>query len=241
MPPEPIIIDCDPGQDDALAILLALASPEDLEVLAITTVAGNVPLALTAVNARKILELAGRSEVPVYAGCDRPLLRPPVTAEHVHGRTGLDGAELPAPGIELAPGHAVDAIIALIRERPTGTVTLCPIGPLTNVALAMRLAPDIVERIKRIVLMGGAAGAGNVTPSAEFNIYADPHAASIVFAAGVPLVMHGLDVTRHRGGGARAPRRIRRDRSAGRPRGRGHARLLRRGGEAAAGGGTAAA
>ena len=195
MPPRPIIIDCDPGQDDALAILLALASPDELEVLAITAVAGNVPLALTQANARKVVELAGRRDLPVHAGCDRPLLRALVTAEHVHGRTGLDGPDLPPPTLPLAEAHAVDALIELLRARPAGTVTLCALGPLTNVALALLKAPDIAPRLRQIVLMGGAIGEGNITPSAEFNIYVDPHAASIVFAAGVPLVMHGLDVT----------------------------------------------
>ena len=195
MLPRPIIIDCDPGQDDALAILLALASPDELEVLAITAVAGNVPLALTQANARKVVELAGRREVPVHAGCDRPLVRALVTAEFVHGRTGLDGADLPAPTLPLADGHAVDALIELLRARPAGTVTLCPVGPLTNVALALLKAPDIAPRIGQIVLMGGAIGEVNITPSAEFNIYVDPHAAKVVFEAGVPLVMHGLDVT----------------------------------------------
>ena len=195
MAPKPIIIDCDPGQDDALAILLALGSPEDLEVLAVTAVAGNVPLALTEVNARKLVALAGRTDVPVYAGADRPLVRDLVTAEFVHGKTGLDGADLPEPTVPLADGHAALAIIEIIRREPAGTVTLCPVGPLTNIALAMRLAPDIVPRIEAIVLMGGAIGIGNVTPAAEFNIYVDPHAADVVFRSNVPLVMHGLDVT----------------------------------------------
>ncbi|HEX5078882.1 MAG TPA: nucleoside hydrolase [Geminicoccaceae bacterium] len=193
MPPRPIIIDCDPGQDDALAILLALASPEELEVLAITAVAGNVPLALTEKNARKIVELAGR-RVPVHAGCDRPLRRDMVTAEYIHGRTGLDGAELPEPSLPLADAHAVDAIVVSLRARP-GAVTLCPLGPLTNIAMAIQKAPDIVGHIREIVLMGGAIGEGNITPAAEFNIYADPHAAEIVFEAGVKLTMLGLDVT----------------------------------------------
>jgi len=195
MPAQPIVIDCDPGQDDAVAILLALGSSEDLELLAVTTAAGNVPLALTQENARKIVALAGRTEVPVYAGCDRPLVRPLVTAEYVHGRTGLDGADLPAPPQPLATGHAVTAIIDLVRGHPDKTVTLCPVGPMTNIALAMRLAPDIVPRIRQIVLMGGAIGLGNITPAAEFNVYVDPHAADVVFRSGVPLVMHGLDVT----------------------------------------------
>ncbi len=196
MAAEAVVIDCDPGQDDAIALLLAFASPDELDIVAVTTVSGNVPLELTATNALRVVELAGRSDVPVYAGCDRPLLRPAVTAEHVHGRTGLDGADLPQPATALASGHAVEAIIGLLRDRPSGSVTLCPIGPLTNIAMALRLAPDIAERIGRIVLMGGAAGPGNVTPSAEFNIYVDPHAADIVFRSGVPIVMHGLDVTR---------------------------------------------
>jgi purine nucleosidase len=194
MRPRPIIIDCDPGQDDALAILLALASPEELEVLAVTAVAGNVPLPLTEKNARKIVELAGRHDIPVHAGCDRPLQRDLVTAEYVHGRTGLDGAELPEPERPLADAHAVDAIIRALRARP-GTVTLCPLGPLTNVATAIRRAPDIVSHIREIVLMGGAIGEGNITPAAEFNIFADPHAAQIVFESGVKLTMLGLDVT----------------------------------------------
>jgi purine nucleosidase len=194
MPPRPIIIDCDPGQDDALAILLALASPEQLEVLAVTAVAGNVPLALTERNARKIVELAGRHDIPVHAGCERPLRRDLVTAEHVHGRTGLDGTELPEPSKPLADAHAVDAIIKALRARP-GAVTLCPLGPLTNIATAMQRAPDIVDHICEIVLMGGAIGEGNITPAAEFNIFADPHAAEIVFQSGVGLTMLGLDVT----------------------------------------------
>jgi purine nucleosidase len=187
MTPRPIIIDCDPGQDDALAILLALGSPDELEVLAVTTVAGNVPLALTEKNARKVVELAGRREVPVHIGCDRPLVRDLVTAEFVHGGTGLDGAELPEPSVAPAPAHAVDAIVELLRTRPARTVTLCPTGPLTNIAMVMRRAPDVVPRIKEIVLMGGAIGEGNITPAAEFNIYVDPQAAQEVFEVGVPL------------------------------------------------------
>ena len=192
---QPIIIDCDPGQDDALAILLALGSPEDIDVLAVTAVAGNVPLSLTEVNARKLVALAGRSDIPVHAGADRPLVRDLVTAEFVHGKTGLDGADLTEPSTPLADGHAALAIVDILRREPAGTVTLCPVGPLTNIALAMRLAPDIVAKIKAIVLMGGAIGVGNITPAAEFNIYVDPHAADIVFRSGAPLVMHGLDVT----------------------------------------------
>ncbi|MGH6897281.1 MAG: nucleoside hydrolase [Geminicoccaceae bacterium] len=195
MPPRSIIIDCDPGQDDALAILLALGSPEELEVLAVTAVAGNVPLALTEQNARKVIELAGRPDLPVHRGCARPLVRALVTAEFVHGRTGLDGAELPEPRMPPAPAHAVDAIIGILRAEPAGTVTLCPVGPLTNIATALQKAPDVVPRIREIVLMGGAIGEGNITPAAEFNIYVDPHAADLVLRSGVPIVMLGLDVT----------------------------------------------
>ncbi|MBI4182839.1 MAG: nucleoside hydrolase [Proteobacteria bacterium] len=194
MPARPIIIDTDPGQDDAVAILVALASPAELEVLAVTTVAGNVPLALTSENARKIRDLAGRPEVPVYAGCPRPILRPLRTAEKVHGPTGLDGADLPPPRAPLAEGHAVDFIVEALRAHPE-PVTLATMGPLTNVALALIKAPDIAGRVREIVMMGGAVRGGNVTPVAEFNVYVDPHAARVVFESGVPIVMHGLDVT----------------------------------------------
>ena len=190
-----IIIDTDPGQDDAVAICLALASPE-LEVLGITCVAGNVPLPLTALNARKVCELAGRPDIKVFAGCDRPLERPLVTAEYVHGKTGLDGIELPDPVMPLQDTHAVDFIIQTLREHPAGSVTLCPLGPLTNIATALQRAPDIAPKIAEIVLMGGAYfEVGNVTPAAEFNIYVDPQAADIVFRSGVPLVVMPLDVT----------------------------------------------
>ena len=191
----PIILDCDPGQDDAIAILLALAAPEELEILALTTVGGNVPLRLTEWNARRILALAGRSEIPVHAGCPRPLIRDLETAEYVHGVTGLDGAVLPDPAAPLAPGHAVDAIIDIVMGRPERSVTLCPTGPLTNVAMALRKEPRLAERLAEIVLMGGAIELGNVTPAAEFNIYVDPHAADIVFRSGIPITMFGLDVT----------------------------------------------
>ncbi|KUJ80853.1 nucleoside hydrolase [Ruegeria marisrubri] len=191
-----IIIDTDPGQDDAVAILLALASPEEIEVLGITAVAGNVPLPLTARNARIVCELAGRTDVPVYAGCDAPLKRKLVTAEHVHGKTGLDGPDLPDPKMELAQGHAVDFLIHTLRRHPPGTVTLCPLGPLTNIATAFQKAPDIVDRVQQIVLMGGAYfEVGNITPAAEFNIYVDPEAADIVFKSGADIVVMPLDVT----------------------------------------------
>ena len=191
-----IIIDTDPGQDDAVAILLALASPDEITVLGITTVAGNVPLALTEKNARIICELAGRPDIAVFAGCDRPLVQPLVTAEHVHGKTGLDGIALPDPTMPLQAAHAVDFIIDTLRAEPSGSVTLCPLGPLTNIATAFTRAPDIMARVKEIVLMGGAYfEVGNITPAAEFNIYVDPEAAEIVFQSGVPLVVMPLDVT----------------------------------------------
>lgn len=193
--PRKIIIDTDPGQDDAVAILLALASPEDVEVLALTAVAGNVPLALTQKNARAIVQLSGRN-VPVFAGCDTPLKRKLVTAEHVHGKTGLDGIPLPDPTHPLQDTHAVDFIIESLRHHAPGTVTLCPLGPLTNIATAFDRAPDIIPRVAEIVLMGGAYfEVGNITPTAEFNIYVDPEAAEIVFKSGVPLVVMPLDVT----------------------------------------------
>lgn len=194
--PRKIIIDTDPGQDDAVAILLALASPEDLQVLGITAVAGNVPLPLTEKNARIICELAGKPQTPVYAGCDAPLKRKLVTAEHVHGKTGLDGPQLPTPTMALQDQHAVDFIIDTLRREPAHTVTLCPLGPLTNIAQAFLKAPDIVSRVQQIVLMGGAYfEVGNITPAAEFNIYVDPEAAEIVFKSGIPLVVLPLDVT----------------------------------------------
>lgn len=196
MTAQKIIIDTDPGQDDAVAILMALSSPDEIEVLGITAVAGNVPLSLTQRNARMICELAGRPDIRVFAGCDRPLGRPLVTAEHVHGKTGLDGPTLPAPTMPLQAQHGVDFIIDTLRAEPAGSVTLCPLGPLTNIATAMQRAPDIISRIRQIVLMGGAYfQVGNITPTAEFNIYVDPQAAAVVFGAGVPLVVMPLDVT----------------------------------------------
>ena len=193
--PLPIIIDTDPGQDDAVAILLALASPE-FEVLGITAVAGNVPLALTEVNARKICELAGKPETKVFAGAVRPLVRPLVTAEHVHGRTGLDGPVLTDPKMPLQKQHAVDFIIETLMAREAGTVTLCVLGPMTNVALALIRESRIASRIKRIVAMGGGFfEGGNVTPAAEFNIYVDPQAARVVFEAEIPITLVPLDCT----------------------------------------------
>ncbi|GAW33957.1 pyrimidine-specific ribonucleoside hydrolase RihA [Roseovarius sp. A-2] len=196
MAPRPILIDTDPGQDDAVAILLALAARDTLDVLGLTCVAGNVPLEKTALNARRICDLAGRPDLPVCAGCDRPMGRALVTAEHVHGQSGLDGPDLPAPQMPLHPAHAVDFLIDTLRAYPPGTVTLIALGPLTNLATAFGRAPDITGRLREIVLMGGAQAAlGNVTPVAEFNIHVDPTAADIVLRAGVPVVMVPLDVT----------------------------------------------
>ena len=190
-----IIIDTDPGQDDAVAILLALASPE-LEVVGITAVAGNVPLPLTEKNARKICELAGRPDIKVYAGASRPLMRNLVTAEYVHGKTGLDGPDLPEPSMPLQSQFAPDFVVETIMGAPEGEITLCPLGPLTNIALALIREPRIAPKIREIVLMGGGFfEGGNVTPAAEFNIYVDPEAAKTVFACGAPITMMPLDVT----------------------------------------------
>ena len=191
----PIIIDTDPGQDDAVAILLALASPE-IDVLGITAVAGNVPLRLTEKNARKICELAGKPETKVFSGAIRPMVPQHVTAEEVHGKTGLNGPKLAEPTMTLQPQHAVDFIVDTLLREEAGTVTLCALGPLTNVAQALNREPKIAPRIKQIVLMGGGFfEGGNVTPTAEFNIYVDPHAADVVLKSGVPIVMMPLDCT----------------------------------------------
>ena len=190
-----IIIDTDPGKDDAVAILLALASPE-IEVLGITAVAGNVPLELTQTNARKICELAGRPFMKVYAGASRPLYNVLETAEQVHGRDGLGGPTLPAPTMPLQDKNAVDFIIETLILKRAKTVTLCTLGPLTNIALALIREPAIAPRIKEIVMMGGGFfGGGNVTPAAEFNVFVDPHAAQIVCQSGIPIVMIPLDCT----------------------------------------------
>lgn len=188
----PIVIDCDPGHDDAIALFLALASPEvDLQL--VTTVGGNTTLDKTTANARRILDLAG-ADLGVYAGCPRPLVRDLVTAEHVHGASGLDGPILEPPSRPPDEGHAIDAIAGAV-EASSVPVTLVPVGPLTNVALFLARYPELAERLERIVLMGGSIGAGNITASAEFNIYVDPEAAHRVFTSGVPLTMIGLDVT----------------------------------------------
>jgi inosine-uridine nucleoside N-ribohydrolase len=185
--PERILIDCDPGHDDAIALLLALASPE-LELLGVTTVAGNQTLEKTTANAIRVLDFVGRDDVTVAAGADRPLVRDPFVATYVHGETGLDGPDLPPPQREPLALDAVD----FVAERVTGA-TLVAVGPLTNVALLLARHPE--ARPDRIVLMGGSIGLGNVTPAAEFNIWADPEAAARVFASGLDLTMVGLDVT----------------------------------------------
>ncbi|HYA10014.1 MAG TPA: nucleoside hydrolase, partial [Gaiellaceae bacterium] len=186
----PVIIDCDPGHDDAIAILLALASPE-VELRGVTTVAGNQTLDKTTRNALKVLELAGRADIPVAAGADRPLERTLRTAANVHGESGLDGPDLPEPTARPVDAHAVELLAELIEPG----VVLVPTGPLTNVALLLQRHPDVRERLDRIVWMGGAIAEGNVTPAAEFNAFVDPEAAAAVFASGIELTMIGLDVT----------------------------------------------
>ncbi|MBX5463983.1 MAG: nucleoside hydrolase [Clostridia bacterium] len=187
-----IILDCDPGHDDAIAILLAHAHPA-VELLAVTTVAGNQTLPKTTLNARRVMTVAGIRDVPVAAGADRPLVREQVVAADIHGESGLDGPRFGEPTVELDPRHAVDLIIETVLREDD--VTLVPVGPLTNIALAIRREPRILPRIREVVLMGGSCTLGNVTPAAEFNIYADPEAAQIVFSSGLPLTMVGLDLT----------------------------------------------
>lgn len=190
-----IIIDTDPGVDDAIAILLALASPE-LEVLGLTAVAGNVPLDLTEANARRICELAGRRDIPVFAGCARPLRRPLVTATVAHGETGLNGARLPAPTMAPRPTHGVDWMIERVMAAADGEITICALGPLTNLATAFRREPRLAGKLREIVIMGGAeVEGGNVTPAAEFNIHVDPEAAAEVFAAGCRITLVPLELT----------------------------------------------
>jgi purine nucleosidase len=190
---EKIILDCDPGIDDALAIAFAVGSP-DIDLRGITTVAGNVGLDLTTSNAQRVSEFVGALGVPVTPGSPAPLLRPPMDARHVHGDTGLGGALLPPPQSRPAGGHAIDYIIETIGADP-GQITLVATGPLTNIALAVHRQPKLVSQVKDFVIMGGSSGRGNVTPAAEFNIAADPEAAAIVFRAGWTVTMVGLDVT----------------------------------------------
>jgi len=188
-----IILDCDPGHDDAIAILLAAHHPE-IDLLAITTVAGNQSLEKTTRNALKVCSLANIRHVPIAKGMDRPLLRPAHHAPDIHGESGMDGPHIPEPDIELDPRHAVDLLIELLLNSD-GDITLVPTGPLTNIAAAMRREPAIIPRIAAISLMGGAMGLGNVTPAAEFNIHTDPEAAEIVFGCGRPITMVPLEVT----------------------------------------------
>jgi purine nucleosidase len=191
-----IIIDCDPGQDDAVMLLLALACPDEFDILGITTVAGNVPLDLTQRNARIMCELAGRTDVPVFAGCEKPLRRPLITAENVHGKTGIDGVEIYEPAMPLQDKHAVDFIIETLLDAETDSITLVPTGPLTNIGSAIEQQPGILGKIREIVLMGGAMReGGNTTPCAEFNILEDPDAAQIVMHCGRPLTIVPLDAT----------------------------------------------
>jgi purine nucleosidase len=191
-----IIIDCDPGQDDAVALFLAMASPDELEILGITAVAGNVPLELTQRNVRLMCDIAGHGDIPVFAGCDRPMVRDLLTAEKVHGKTGIDGVEIVEPQTPLQEQHAVDYIVETLRAAEDESVTLVPTGPLTNIGTVIDRAPDVLAKIRQLVIMGGAMReGGNYSPSAEFNILVDPHAAAIVFGCGRPITSMGLDVT----------------------------------------------
>ncbi len=196
MTARPIIIDCDPGQDDAVALFLAIASSDELEILGITTVAGNVPLALTQRNARMMCDIAGRRDIPVFPGRDKPLVRDAITAEYIHGTTGIDGVEVFEPATPLQQQHAVEFIIETLLAADDASVTLVPTGPLSNIGAAIQKEPAILSHIREIVVMGGAMReGGNRSPSAEFNILVDPHAAEIVFSCGLPIVVMGLDVT----------------------------------------------
>lgn len=191
-----VIIDCDPGQDDAVALFLAMSSPDELEILGVTTVAGNVPLELTQRNARMMCDIAGLTDLPVYAGCERPMVLEPITAEYIHGNTGIDGVDVFEPDTPLQQGHAVDFMIETLLAADKGTVTLIPTGPMTNVATAIQREPAILDSIHEIVAMGGAMReGGNRSPSAEFNVLVDPHAADIVYNSGKPVTALGLDVT----------------------------------------------
>jgi purine nucleosidase len=190
---KPIILDCDPGHDDAMAILLACGCP-DIDLLAITTVAGNQTLEKTTLNARRVCTVAGIDDVPIHAGCDRPLLRPPIIAADIHGESGLDGPTWGEPTVPVADEHAVDYLVRTLMASD-GEITLVPVGPLTNIAVALAREPRIAARTSEVVLMGGSYTRGNVTPAAEFNIMADPEAAAMVFRAGWPVTMVGLDLT----------------------------------------------
>ena len=196
MAPRKVIIDCDPGQDDAVALFLAMSAPDELEVLGVTTVAGNVPLELTQRNARMMCDIAGRTDLPVYAGCDKPMELEAITAEYIHGNTGIDGVDVFEPQTPLQDVPAVDYIVDTLRKAEKGTVTLIPTGPMTNIATAIQRDPAILDAVERIVSMGGAMReGGNRSPSAEFNVLVDPHAADIVYNCGRPVTAMGLDVT----------------------------------------------
>ena len=198
----PIILDCDPGHDDAMAILLARGCP-DIDLRAITTVAGNQTLDKTTLNARRVCTVANIHDVPIHAGCDRPLVRPQIVAGEIHGRSGLDGPVFGEPTVDVAAEHAVDFLVRTLMATG-GEITLVPVGPLTNIAMALRREPRIAEWTREVVLMGGSYGRGNRTPTAEFNILADPEAAAVVFGAGWPVTMVGLDLTHQAG----APQRV---------------------------------
>ena len=196
MPPRPIIIDCDPGQDDAVALFLAMSSPDELDILGVTTVAGNVPLALTQRNARMMCDIAGRKDIPVFAGCEKPMVREAITAEYIHGDTGIDGVTVFEPDTPLQEQHAVEFIVQTLLDADKHSVTLVPTGPLSNLGTAFRKEPKTLQHVKEIVVMGGAMReGGNRSPSAEFNILADPQAADIVYSCGRPITAMGLDVT----------------------------------------------
>lgn len=196
MPPRPIIIDCDPGQDDAVALFLAFASDDDFDLLGITAVGGNVPLQLTQRNARQMCDIANRKETRVYAGCAEPMVRPLQTAEMIHGETGINGIDVFEPATPLQEQHAVDYIVQTLLDADDASITLVATGPLTNIGTAIDREPAILRKVEQIVLMGGAMReGGNRTPSAEFNILVDPDAADIVFRCGRPIVQIGLDVT----------------------------------------------
>lgn len=207
MASQKIIIDCDPGIDDALALVFAHGHP-GLRLAGVTTVAGNVPLESTTSNALRVAGFIGMRDVPVVAGSAAPLLRPALHAREVHGDSGLGGALLPLPSAAAAPGHAVDYLIDTIAAAP-GEITLIAVGPLTNIALAVRREPRLVSWVRKFVIMGGSAGRGNVTPAAEFNIAADPEAAAIVFGAGWTVTMVGLDVTEQARAGAMVREQLR--------------------------------
>lgn len=194
--PRHVIVDCDPGQDDAIALLLAFGAPQELDIAAITTVGGNVGIDLTQRNARLVCDLAGRRDARVYAGCSRPMVRDPVVADYYHGESGMAGFEIVEPATPVQPEHAVDFLVRSLMARDDGSVTLACLAPLTNIAMALVMEPRIAAKMAQIVFMGGAQReGGNTTPTASFNVYCDPHAAHVVLNSGVPVAMVNLDVT----------------------------------------------